>query len=190
MKTNCKKDFHWFRLGRWFFVNNLLIWPGEDWNLGTEGWAAHLRPCQEPVAAALSSWACSSAKNLPRQEHSANSQAITPAWDSLDHLHPSLEIWCINSTSSAQNLVIYHRTNTIAHLMISPVRAATNLMAPWGAVGGDRVMLKFWIISLVYREPFKAEQLQEQMYFHFCGVFWHKPWRSKCGEDEPRDADL
>lgn len=55
-------------------------------------------------------------------------QPYAPGWDSSDRLHPSLVICCANSTSSAQNLDIYHRTNAIIHLMISAVRAATSLI--------------------------------------------------------------
>lgn len=72
-------------------------------------------------------------KLLERVSTGRNTQQIhrqlhAPGWDSSDHLQPSLAICHTNSTSSAQNLKIYHSTNAIIHLMISPISAATKLI--------------------------------------------------------------
>lgn len=69
-----------------------------------------------------------SRKHFCRRKQQIHRQPYAPGWDSSDRLHPSLVICCANSTSSAQNLDIYHRTNAIIHLMISAVRAATSLI--------------------------------------------------------------
>lgn len=171
------------------FVNNLLIWPGEDWNLGREECTDS--PEAVPGVCGYSPHLLSISCALERVSPGRNTQQI----------HRQLLQAGIPCIIYIHHLKFVALIPPAQHKTWRFITALTLLLISWSLQSElpptqwhreelwvrnfhlqrrDKLILKLWIISLsinirmVYREPFKPEQLQDskqkQMYFDFCGI--------------------